>query len=30
VPSQRDASAPLLRDIESELPFVYGRTPVAG
>lgn len=23
IPSQRDASAPLLRDIESELPFVY-------
>ena len=27
VPSQRDANAPLLRDIESELPFVY--QPVA-
>ena len=27
-PSQRDATAPLLRDIESELPFVY-REPVA-
>ena len=23
IPSKRDASAPLLRDIESELPFVY-------
>jgi dTDP-4-dehydrorhamnose 3,5-epimerase len=23
VPSQRDATAPLLRDIEAELPFVY-------
>jgi dTDP-4-dehydrorhamnose 3,5-epimerase len=23
IPSQRDATAPLLRDIESELPFVY-------
>ena len=22
-PSERDATAPLLRDIESELPFVY-------
>jgi dTDP-4-dehydrorhamnose 3,5-epimerase len=30
VPSERDANAPLLRDIESELPFVYGGTPVAG
>jgi dTDP-4-dehydrorhamnose 3,5-epimerase len=29
VPSQRDASAPLLRDIEDELPFVYKRAPVA-
>ncbi len=28
VPSARDASAPLLRDIEQELPFVY--EPVAG
>jgi len=27
-PSQRDATAPLLRDIENELPFVY-REPVA-
>jgi dTDP-4-dehydrorhamnose 3,5-epimerase len=27
-PSQRDATAPLLRDIEDELPFVY-REPVA-
>ena len=26
VPSQRDANAPLLRDIESELPFVYERS----
>jgi dTDP-4-dehydrorhamnose 3,5-epimerase len=25
VPSKRDAEAPLLRDIESELPFVYER-----
>ena len=25
VPSQRDANAPLLRDIERELPFVYER-----
>jgi dTDP-4-dehydrorhamnose 3,5-epimerase len=24
IPSQRDASAPLLREIEDELPFVYG------
>jgi dTDP-4-dehydrorhamnose 3,5-epimerase len=24
IPSQRDATAPLLRDIEVELPFVYG------
>ncbi len=24
IPSQRDASAPLLRDIADELPFVYG------
>ena len=24
IPSQRDATAPLLRDIEAELPFVYG------
>ena len=23
IPSQRDATAPLLRDIEAELPFVY-------
>ena len=29
VPSQRDASAPLLRDIERELPFVYERGRVA-
>ena len=29
VPSQRDASAPLLRDIEKELPFVYERVAVA-
>jgi dTDP-4-dehydrorhamnose 3,5-epimerase len=29
VPSQRDANAPLLRDIESELPFVYERVGVA-
>jgi dTDP-4-dehydrorhamnose 3,5-epimerase len=26
IPSQRDATAPLLRDIEAELPFVYGAT----
>ena len=25
IPSQRDATAPLLRDIESDLPFVYER-----
>jgi dTDP-4-dehydrorhamnose 3,5-epimerase len=24
IPSQRDATAPLLRDIEAELPFIYG------
>jgi dTDP-4-dehydrorhamnose 3,5-epimerase len=30
VPSQRDANAPLLRDIESELPFVYEPVAVAG
>jgi dTDP-4-dehydrorhamnose 3,5-epimerase len=24
IPSQRDATAPLLRDIEGKLPFVYG------
>jgi dTDP-4-dehydrorhamnose 3,5-epimerase len=29
VPSQRDANAPLLRDIESELPFVYEPVAVA-
>jgi dTDP-4-dehydrorhamnose 3,5-epimerase len=28
VPSKRDASAPLLREIEDELPFVYERAPV--
>jgi dTDP-4-dehydrorhamnose 3,5-epimerase len=28
-PSQRDANAPLLRDIESELPFVYERVATA-
>jgi dTDP-4-dehydrorhamnose 3,5-epimerase len=28
VPSKRDASAPLLRDIEEELPFVYEQAPV--
>jgi len=27
LPSQRDATAPLLRDIESDLPFVFGRVP---
>ena len=26
IPSQRDATAPLLRDIEADLPFVYGAT----
>ena len=30
VPSERDAGAPLLRDIESELPFLYERVTVAG
>ena len=25
IPSQRDASAPLLREVEAELPFRYGR-----
>ena len=30
VPSQRDANAPLLRDIESELPFVYRPVAAAG
>jgi dTDP-4-dehydrorhamnose 3,5-epimerase len=30
VPSQRDANAPLLRDIESELPFVYQPVAAAG
>jgi dTDP-4-dehydrorhamnose 3,5-epimerase len=29
IPSQRDANAPLLRDIESELPFVYERVGAA-
>jgi dTDP-4-dehydrorhamnose 3,5-epimerase len=29
VPSTRDAEAPLLRDIESELPFVYERVAAA-
>ena len=28
-PSQRDANAPLLRDIENELPFVYRPVPAA-
>lgn len=28
VPSNRDAGAPLLREIEDELPFVYERAPV--
>jgi dTDP-4-dehydrorhamnose 3,5-epimerase len=27
IPSQRDATAPLLRDIEADLPFVYGEVP---
>jgi dTDP-4-dehydrorhamnose 3,5-epimerase len=26
IPSRRDATAPLLRDIEADLPFVYGAT----
>jgi dTDP-4-dehydrorhamnose 3,5-epimerase len=30
LPSQRDANAPLLRDIERELPFVYERVAAAG
>jgi dTDP-4-dehydrorhamnose 3,5-epimerase len=30
VPSQRDANAPLLRDIEQDLPFVYERGPAGG
>jgi dTDP-4-dehydrorhamnose 3,5-epimerase len=30
IPSQRDATAPLLRDIEAELPFVYRAEAVAG
>jgi dTDP-4-dehydrorhamnose 3,5-epimerase len=30
IPSQRDSNAPLLRDIEGELPFVYRPVPVAG
>ena len=29
IPSQRDATAPLLRDIEAELPFVYPGVAVA-
>jgi dTDP-4-dehydrorhamnose 3,5-epimerase len=29
IPSQRDATAPLLRDIEAELPFVYAGVAVA-
>ena len=28
IPSQRDATAPLLRDIEADLPFVYGADSV--
>jgi dTDP-4-dehydrorhamnose 3,5-epimerase len=30
IPSQRDATAPRLRDIEAELPFVYGGATLAG
>lgn len=30
IPSQRDATAPLLRDIEADLPFVYRGDAVAG
>ncbi len=30
IPSQRDATAPLLRDIEADLPFVFGADAVAG
>jgi dTDP-4-dehydrorhamnose 3,5-epimerase len=30
IPSQRDATAPRLSEIEGELPFVYGSTRVAG
>jgi dTDP-4-dehydrorhamnose 3,5-epimerase len=30
IPSQRDATAPLLRELEAELPFVYGADAVAG
>ncbi|MGO9954550.1 MAG: dTDP-4-dehydrorhamnose 3,5-epimerase [Solirubrobacteraceae bacterium] len=29
IPSQRDATAPLLRDIAEELPFLYAAVPVA-
>jgi dTDP-4-dehydrorhamnose 3,5-epimerase len=29
IPSERDATAPLLREIEAELPFVYGAAAVA-
>jgi hypothetical protein len=28
IPSQRDATAPLLRDIEADLPFVYDNSGV--
>jgi dTDP-4-dehydrorhamnose 3,5-epimerase len=28
--SERDSSAPLLRDVAGELPFVYGGAPTAG
>ena len=28
IPSERDATAPLLRDIEADLPFVYGADSV--
>jgi dTDP-4-dehydrorhamnose 3,5-epimerase len=28
IPSERDATAPLLRDIEADLPFVYGDSDV--
>jgi dTDP-4-dehydrorhamnose 3,5-epimerase len=30
IPSQRDATAPLLRDLEAGLPFVYSADAVAG
>ncbi len=30
IPSQRDASAPLLRDIEAELPFTHSSAGADG